>query len=381
MRTEKKPLSLYIHIPFCIRKCRYCDFLSFPADQDKRELYLECLSQEIGRKAQDLTGYEVQTVFVGGGTPSLLSVSEMERILGTVTDNYSMAQEREITVEANPGTVSPAKLSGYVRMGVNRLSLGLQSADDAELAMLGRIHTYGDFLTTYEAARRAGFSNINVDLMSALPGQTVQSYRDTLSRVLSLNPPPEHISAYSLILEEGTWFYEHRPELPDEETDRLMYQMTCAVLKEKGYQRYEISNYARPGFECRHNKVYWTRGDYAGFGLGAASLIGETRYSNSASFDAYVKTCGENVENVEMLSREDQMEEFMFLGLRLTRGISCMDFERAFGRSFWEIYGRTAQKLLGQGVLLCEKSAEDERIFLSEYGLDVSNAVMAEFLL
>lgn len=397
MKTEYKPLSIYIHIPFCVKKCLYCDFLSAPAEEKEKEDYLECLTEEIRREAAHYGKYEVQTIFIGGGTPSLVPVLWMERILQAVYDNYKMADEREITIEVNPGTVSENKLQAYYHMGINRLSIGLQSANDNELRILGRIHTAADFFQTYENAIKSGFNNINVDLMSAIPSQTTDSYKETLHKVLSLTPQPAHISAYSLIIEEGTPFYENTPELPDEETDRLMYKITNDILKENGYHRYEISNYAKSGCECRHNKVYWQRGDYAGFGIGAASLIDNVRFGNSRDIRTYVNrisagrnrdlqdTCFQKEEireNIQKLSIEEQMEEYMFLGLRLTEGISCRDFSNTFGQKIDKIYGEVIRKLERQGLLLRrEDETGDVRLFLSEFGLDVSNVAMAEFLL
>ncbi len=378
MKTERRPLSLYLHIPFCVRKCLYCDFLSGPRTKEEQERYLSCLIREIRREADAYKDCLVETVFVGGGTPSLLAPEWMERILLTVSGSYHLAKDCEITIEANPGTAPKPKLCSLFRMGVNRLSIGLQSAVDEELAALGRIHTFSDFLATYEAAAEAGFTNINVDLMSGIPLQSAESWTKTLERALSLEPA--HISAYSLIIEEGTYFYEHRPSLPDEETDRLLYRMTNEMLGAHGYHRYEISNYAREGFECRHNLVYWRRGEYAGFGLGAASLVGNTRYRNCEDFDAYIGREGDCRQEENVLSVPEQMEEFMFLGLRLTRGVSNLDFRKAFGRTIQEVYPGITEGLIGQGLLCRDKGEGDERFFLSERGLDVSNRVMAEFL-
>lgn len=396
MKTEYKPLSIYIHIPFCVRKCLYCDFLSAPAGEKEKEDYLECLTEEIRREAVYYEKYEVQTVFIGGGTPSLVPALWMERILQAVYADYKVAGEHEITIEVNPGTVSKDKLQAYYHMGINRLSIGLQSAQDNELKLLGRIHTAADFFETYENAVKSGFNNINVDLMSAIPAQTVDSYKKTLYKVLSLKPQPVHISAYSLIIEEGTPFYENTPELPDEETDRLMYKITDDILRKNGYHRYEISNYAKPGYECRHNKVYWKRGDYAGFGIGAASLVNNVRFGNTGDIRTYIDKiasggncnpegipCPENGirENIQKLSVKEQMEEYMFLGLRLTEGISCRDFCKTFGVKIDKIYGEVIKKLARQELLLCKADETgDMRIALSEFGLDVSNVVMAEFL-
>ena len=248
----------------------------------------------------------------------------------------------------------------------------MQTADDGQLKTLGRIHSYSDFCKTYEMARRLGFKNINVDLMSAIPGQTPESYRDTLKKVLEYEP--EHISAYSLILEEGTWFYENRDKLklPTEEEDRLLYEMTQSMLSRYGYHRYEISNYAKDGYECIHNKVYWQRGDYAGFGLGAASMVGEVRWNNARDIDEYSTFVRENVQS---LTKEEQMEEFMFLGLRLIKGVKKSEFRKKFGVPIEDIYGNIIEKLYKDGLITV-----DDSIRLTPYGIDISNYVMAQFL-
>lgn len=388
MKTNQKPLSIYIHIPFCVRKCLYCDFLSAPAGEQEQEQYLRALLEEIGREAAAYEQYEVQTVFIGGGTPSLFSENWIEQILKTVYDCFHIAKEPEITMEVNPGTVTRVKLEGYKKAGVNRLSIGLQSAQEEELKLLGRVHTAKDFLVTYDNAIKSGFNNINIDLMSAIPGQSLESYQDTLNQVLSLKPAPTHISAYSLIIEEGTPFYEQKAQLqlPDEETDRILYKITNDILERNGYHRYEISNYAKEGYECRHNKVYWLRGDYIGFGIGAASLVQNVRWSNIGDVEAYSKRQNEPLnikEQVDTLSLEEQMEEYMFLGLRLIEGISEENFYQTFGRKLREVYPGIVERLEKQGLLICRKEKEGEtgRIALSEFGLDVSNIVMAEFLL
>lgn len=392
MKTDKRALSVYIHIPFCIRKCLYCDFLSAPATDEMRARYLKCLSSEIERESHKYCAYKVRTVFVGGGTPSLLSGNEMKQLLECVKLNYDVAEDAEITAEVNPGTVDLRKLEGYYEAGINRLSIGLQSADNKELQCLGRIHSYEEFLQTYENAVKSGFNNVNVDLMSAIPGQTVESYQKTLKAVLSLNPSPTHISAYSLILEEGTPFGDNPPELPDEETDWEMYKITDEMLKGSGYHRYEISNYAKEGYECIHNKVYWKRGDYVGFGIGAASLVDNVRFHNIADIEEYMGQLEKYKEislpelhlkeDIQSLSVEEQMEEYMFLGLRLTEGISEKDFFETFQKSIHEVYPGLIAKLKKQGLIICEPEDENgNRIKLSDFGLDVSNVVMAEFLL
>ena len=286
-----KELELYLHIPFCVKKCNYCDFLSAPAEEKTRAAYVDTLIREI-EGFEEPEDYEVVTVFFGGGTPSILPGEAILRLMEALRKKFHFREEAEITLEANPGTVDEKKLSFYKKAGINRLSFGLQSTDAEELKKLGRIHTWEKFLESFELARKAGFSNINVDLMSALPGQTVESWEKTLKQVIALNP--EHVSAYSLIIEEGTPFYQlyekdaekrdagEEPELlPSEEEERAMYELTGSVLKENGYLHYEISNYAKPGRECRHNLGYWQRKDYLGFGLGASTLLNPVRYKNT----------------------------------------------------------------------------------------------------
>mgnify|MGYP002542490442 FL=1 len=402
---EKKPLGIYLHIPFCVRKCNYCDFLSAPAADSVKTRYVEALCREIEAQAPLYHEHEVKTVFFGGGTPSLLEGGQVALLLERLSACFSFGQEEpEISLEANPGTVDGEKLAVYRKAGVNRLSFGLQSVREEELRLLGRIHTWKDFLESYQAARKAGFTNINVDLMSALPGQSVDKWMESLKKVVGLEP--EHISAYSLIVEEGTPFYDwyheqdgaaeadekngtagRMPPFPSEEEDRLMYEKTGEYLCEKGYGRYEISNYARPGYACRHNLSYWERTDYAGFGLGAASLRENMRWNNTREMETYLQQAGEpglrtRIKlDIQCLDEKEAMEEFMFLGLRKTEGISARRFEMCFHRKIENVYGSILQKLEGEGLLLRKKGAEGEIFFrLSPFGIDVSNYVLAQFL-
>ena len=388
--TSKKELELYFHIPFCVRKCLYCDFLSAPADEGTKAQYMDALIRETRERAGDYRDYRVVSVFVGGGTPSTVPESLLEKLLEAVREGFELAETAEITMEVNPGTVNEEKLRRCREAGVNRLSIGLQSADDRELAVIGRIHTYGQFLETYYTARDCGFSNINVDLMSALPGQTLGSYLGTLEKVLALKPAPEHISAYSLIVEEGTPFYEMERKgilrIPDEECDRLMYAKTEELLGKEGYHRYEISNYAKPGYECRHNCGYWRRREYLGLGIGAASLIGNLRFRNGDSLEAYLNHPTGVREELQELTVEERMEEFMFLGLRMTEGVSVSEFQAVFGESMEKIYGNVIKKNLEDGLLEYRETDKwtetgGRRLALTKRGIDVSNMVMAEFLL
>ncbi len=386
-------LELYFHIPFCLKKCKYCDFLSFGVDSlqmggKTMARYLDSLIRETVMRAGDYRDYRVVSVFVGGGTPSVVRPEFLAELMAAVREHYQLAEDVEITIEVNPGTVDERALRCYRQAGINRLSIGLQSADNGELAALGRVHTYGQFLGAYYAARRCGFSNVNVDIMSALPGQTLEGYLDTLGKVLALEPQPEHISAYSLILEEGTLLWEQAErgelDLPDEDTDREMYDAAKRVLEGAGYVRYEISNYARPGYECRHNCGYWRRRDYTGFGIGAASLIDNVRFQNGEDLRAYlVNPTGCQCDR-QVLSVSEQMEEFMFLGLRMTGGVSAKEFAACFGKEPEQVYGEVIQKNIGDGLLKwmggLSGNPADRRLALTEKGLDLANYVMAQFL-
>jgi len=370
----KTDLGIYIHIPFCIRKCAYCDFLSAPAEEAVREQYVRSLRQEIKSCRSLGEQYQAATVFFGGGTPSILTGEQLAGILEEVRSWFTLGPDAEITVECNPGTLTEEKLRGYKRAGVNRLSIGLQSAQNEELKTLGRIHTWEEFLETYRMAREEGFANLNVDLMSALPGQKQETWADTLAKVLALSP--EHISAYSLIVEEGTPFFERygegqpgEKELPDEETERQIYYDTKEILAAAGYERYEISNYARPGFACRHNLSYWERTDYKGFGIGAASLLDNVRYKNSTELEPYLNGSF-SYESAEQLTHSEQLEETMFLGLRKMEGVALTEELR-------KVYGDVFRDLEQKGLL--KRSAD--RAVLTDRGIDVSNYALAEFLL
>lgn len=381
-------LGVYVHIPFCVQKCVYCDFLSAPATRQQQQAYVKALKKEIDGEASNYSGYEIHTIFFGGGTPSILAAEEIESILDCIREQYRLEEDAEITLEMNPGTATREKLIALKKAGVNRLSIGLQSADNTELKMLGRIHTYEDFLETFHAARQAGFANINVDLMSALPGQCMESWRQTLEKVLTLEP--EHLSAYSLIIEEGTRLYDRLdeyPPIPDEETDRLMYQETKRMLAAHGYKRYEISNYGKTGKESKHNMIYWQRGaehiaDYVGFGLGATSTVKNVRWRNTDDIKKYISAFDSGKhqgvrEDIETLSQKDCMEEYMFLGLRMACGVSKSEFQKSFGRNMDEVYGAVLQHWIENGML----AQQGDYVMLTDAGIDVSNVVLADFLL
>lgn len=428
---NKEPLGIYIHIPFCVKKCEYCDFLSMPADDSVKKKYIENLGMEIRRKvnAHLFEKYELKTIFIGGGTPTALPAEQLE-MLGTYIDyilrknnesngsvsddniNYNNTDESiendeitdeknangntlnygiEITIECNPGTLDMKKAQILKKHGINRVSLGLQSANDEELKMLGRIHDFDDFVEAYTILQEVGIDNINVDLMSALPLQTAETWEKTLRSVAELSPM--HISAYSLIIEEGTPFFEKFSEddeirfsggvpnvLPSEETEREMYEITEKVLAEFGYERYEISNYAKSGMQCRHNIGYWKGKEYLGLGLGAVSMMrhgeGYARYNVTRDLKKYLNGDFEPYD-IEELTREIRMEEFIFLGLRMTEGFLIKDFYDRFGVSIYEIYGNVLQKMIDENLLLIKA---DKKVFLTKKGLDLSNYVFEQFM-
>ncbi len=381
-----KELELYIHIPFCVKKCSYCDFLSAPATEQTREAYMAALFAEIEGRAKDYKDRIVTSVFIGGGTPSLLSGDCINQLMEYIWEGFTLAEDAEITMEVNPGTATAEKLTAFYATGINRLSIGMQSAQEQELKILGRIHDFNGFCQVYREAVEAGFTNINVDVMSGLPGQTLASYRDTLEKVLHLEPMPQHISAYSLIVEEGTPFaaMAERGELPlpEEDTERAMYEETIEVLAGYGFHRYEISNYALDGYECRHNVGYWIRRDYLGFGIGAASLIDNVRFQNGRDLNTYLAHPFACREEEQSLTTQEQMEETMFLGLRLVRGVSYEDFEKQYGKSLEEVYGEVIAKNAADGLLTVREEENRGRyLALTKRGLDVSNYVMAQFLL
>lgn len=452
---NKNELGIYIHIPFCVHKCIYCDFLSSPADVHTRKQYVRALINEIyltreGKCANKLiknvlqgdnTSYEdmeeqavngltsdyalydtvcmadyektimqedisgcvddiksenwhiVTSIFIGGGTPSDIDAEDISDILDAVRNNYNVSDKAEITIECNPGTMDKKKAAIYRKAGINRISFGLQSTDNNELRMLGRIHTYEQFMESYKIAREAGFDNINIDLMSALPGQTMESFKAVLEKALSLGA--EHISVYSLIVEEGTRLSDNIdsfPPIPSDDEDRQMYYMTKEMLSSYGYEQYEISNYAQKGYECKHNLKYWERCDYLGFGIGAASLYSGRRYTNISDIGRYMDVLAEITNaldksyvnellqirtDMEELSKEDEMSEYMFLGLRKTKGIDITDFKEEFGTDIKDIFGEAIEDNIARGLLIHDGNC----LYLSKRGIDISNTVMSDFIL
>ena len=377
-----KKIALYIHVPFCVQKCLYCDFLSMPASQSIQEEYITVLVDELRYWQGRLKGqYVLGSIFMGGGTPTVLAPEFLWQIGGVLHD-FSWVPNMEFTIEANPGTLTPEHIPALRYLGVNRVSLGLQSAQEQELQRLGRIHTFQDFVESYQLLQEHGFANINIDLMADIPGQTIESYVDTLDRVLRLCP--KHISSYSLLIEEGTPFYEMnrqgKLQIPSEETDRQMYALTKERLAAEGYQRYEISNYARPGWECRHNLTYWQMEEYLGVGLGSASYWNGKRFSNERDLHAYLsQKADSHVAEAQILSKQEEMEEYVFLGLRMTQGISPEAYQKRFGVDFYQLYQKILQDLQKNGLLA--ETENRDRIYLTDRGIDVSNVVLAEFLL
>lgn len=384
-------MELYIHIPFCVQKCKYCDFLSMTADEETKARYVDALLREIkyyGRQIKE-TDRALKTIYFGGGTPTVIGADRLIRILDCVKKHFFIMEGCEITIELNPATIDGEGLKKLFQEGVNRLSIGLQSAHDHELKLLGRIHDYGQFLKVYYEAREAGFWNLNVDLISSLPGQSVESYKDSLEKVIGLRP--EHISSYSLILEEGTPFYEsykeHPELLPHEDADREMYHLTKEMLKEAGYERYEISNYAKPGFESKHNSGYWMRTSYLGLGLGASSFMNGIRFKNIGNLKEYLQKWKKRDEKTpikveykeyEVLSLQDEMAEYMYLGLRMSQGISIETFAQCFGKGLFEVYDKEILRLEKEGLLIVDR--EKDRVFLTDFGMDVSNYVFERFV-
>lgn len=373
----KDKISLYIHIPFCVRKCLYCDFPSFSGMESVFDDYVRMLCREIDETYSDYRGMEVKSIFVGGGTPSVLPPALLGRISDKIFSRFDVDSKAEITIETNPGTLDAKKLGEMKSMYFNRLSMGLQAWQDRLLKKLGRIHTADEFETNFLQARDAGFKNINVDLMFALPAQSLDDWQETLEKVMKLRP--EHISAYSLIIEEGTPFFDmfDRGEFKeiDEVTDRKMYYLAKEMLSDKGYKQYEISNFAKEDFECYHNKVYWRTEEYQGFGLGAHSYADGVRFHNTYDMKEYLRGEGFRLDK-EFLSLQEKQEEFMFMGLRMNEGVSEAEFLRRFGESMDSVYGDEIKELISEELLV----KKDGRLSLTDRGVDISNSVFEKFI-
>lgn len=375
-------IGLYIHIPFCRQKCLYCDFPSFAGKANMMQAYVNALTAEIKSRRREYSKKKVVSIFFGGGTPTALETPMLEQLMQAVLESWDIAEDAEITTEANPGTLDGEMAAALKKMGFNRLSMGVQAWQNGLLQELGRIHTIEGFLENYQAVRKAGFENVNVDLMFALPNQTMEDWQETVKNITALQP--EHISAYSLIIEEGTPFFDRYEkgllEPASEELDREMYRWAVDYLEEKGYEQYEISNFAKKGRQSRHNRIYWQAEEYLGLGLGAHSYMEGKRFHNTYDLQTYIKAKGDTSllkEEIEVITEEDALAEFMFLGLRLTEGVSFDRFRTRFGRELYEIYGTQVRELVEAGLL-----AEDATgIRLTRRGIDVSNVAFEKFLL
>jgi len=369
----KKDLSIYIHIPFCEQKCHYCDFNSYAGLETYFAAYAESLTEEILGCAE-LKNANIFTVFIGGGTPSVLSSKSVEKIM-TALSNYQIASNAEITIEANPNSLSKEKLRAYKSFGINRLSIGLQAYQSHLLKILGRLHSAKDFLLCIESAKSAGFNNISADLIFALPGQSLSDWEESLREAVKTGL--SHISCYGLTIEENTAFFQKYTAI-DEELDRKMYYMAVDLLGMHGFSRYEISNFAKAGCTSRHNSVYWERGDYLGFGLSAHSLYNNIRFENTGDLSEYLAKAGTAPlrTNVLKLTNQDIMEEFMFLGLRMSKGISAKKFMQEFGVNLYEVYGDVINKNVNDELL----EISGDNIKLTDKGIDLSNVVLSGFI-
>jgi oxygen-independent coproporphyrinogen-3 oxidase len=370
-------VGLYIHIPFCKSKCHYCDFTSF-AQSEAQHTYIEALQKEIAYYGQKLRGDCIHSIFIGGGTPTVLSPFLLEKVLRAVRNHFIISKEVEWTIEANPGTITKEHAALFAQYGVTRVSLGLQAVQKELLSKLGRIHSFEDWVKSLEILRQNGIHNINTDLMFALPNQTLADWEETLKVVCSY--PINHISAYALIIEEGTPFYEQYEKgnltLPDEQMDRKMYEKAKKYLEKQHYHHYETSNWAKARQASRHNLSYWTQKPYIGMGLGAHSYFGERRWHNPYTLEEYNKSNFPYEQDVEKISLTAQMEEYLFLRLRLMHGISKSDFYNKFGTDVNTIYKNQIQKWVNTKAMIETK----QRIYLSSYGMDISNTIFSSFL-
>lgn len=374
-----KEIGIYIHIPFCIKKCEYCDFVSYCNKEKYVPQYINALKKEIKNNINK--EYKITTIYIGGGTPSSIEENYIADIIETIKlnmndENLKEFKNVEVTIEVNPGTVTEKKLETYKEIGINRLSIGLQETHDELLKSIGRIHTYEEFLKTYNLARKIGFNNINVDLMIALPNQTIQDIKENLEKIIKLNP--EHISVYSLILEEGTPFYnkynENKIRLPDEELERNMYWYVKNTLENNGYIHYEISNFSKKGFESKHNMNCWNQEEYLGFGVAAHSYNNRIRYSNTNSIEEYIKGSNKIIHEEQTL--EDMQKEYMLLGLRKIEGINIQKFKNKFAQNPIFIFKEQLNKLVDEELII----VDGNEIKLTNKGLDLANIVWEEFV-
>ncbi|MEG1432753.1 radical SAM family heme chaperone HemW [Eubacterium sp.] len=381
-----EPLGLYIHIPFCVKKCHYCSFTSWcPRDGQQVQDYFKDLREEIKSYAGRTKEYEVRTVYFGGGTPSAVTADAIKETMEALGKAFSFDPQDpllEKTIEVNPGSGTAEKIEAYRKMGFNRLSIGLQSAQDHLLKVLGRVHNLEDFKLAYGAAEAAGFDNVSADVMFGLPGQGLQDVLETVQMLVGL-PMIKHLSCYSLKVEEGTafdlWERQGRLALPGEELEREMYHRLIDYLRLHGFEQYEISNFSKPGVESRHNSSYWDLTDYIGLGLGASSFFCHKRWSNTADFNKYHVGLEQGypiTEGEHRLSDREARGDFMFLGLRRNRGVDDLDYQQRFGRHFFDDYAKEIQRLLASGLIV----REDTRIRLSSRGMDLANQVFMAFV-
>lgn len=374
-KAEKKKLGLYLHVPFCVQKCLYCDFCSFAGAKEQMGAYVDRLCRDVREYSKRCDAYEVDTVYFGGGTPTLLPIAELNRIMDSIYKYYSVSGSAEISVECNPATADLDYFKSMRNLGINRLSIGLQSVHDGELKALGRIHTYSDFLSTYNDARKAGFDNVSADLMYGIPNQTYESFSETLSTLVSLSP--EHISAYGLKIEDGTPFGKMKNELklPDEDTEYDMYMHLSNYLSENGYAKYEISNFSHKGRESRHNIKYWKGDDYLGIGVAAHSYFVGERFANSRNITEYINNT-DITESKRKISDHEKITEFVMLGMRLASGVSRAEFCDKFDFSFDELYGERFKKYINSGFVV----DNGDNIFFSDKGFFVSNYILSDVL-
>lgn len=375
-------LGLYIHVPFCAQKCNYCDFNSYKIEEKNQKTdYLISIRKEMELYKEEFKSKEFTSVFLGGGTPSILTPEELTTLMENIYSNFNIGKDAEITMECNPGTLDKVKLKAIKSLGINRLSMGLQVTQDHHLKYIGRIHTYEQFEKNYKDAIEVGINNINVDLMYSLPNQSFDEWKETLNKIINLNP--SHISAYSLILEEGTKFYDmylnKEFELNDEEVDINIYNYTIDTLCKNGYHQYEISNYSKEGYECKHNIVYWQCDNYLGLGPGASGYINNYRYSNICDIKGYNKCLEYDkrpIEEKNILSKKDEMEEFIFMGLRMNKGINLDEFYKRFNIDFKHRYNNILDKLKNLNLII----EQNNNIILTQRGREISNTVFVEFI-